>query len=79
MLRNNADVRRCSYFELGLPVVPLYFYEQNGYGILGDPGAVSRVGRNVFKCKGNSGTLIPLFRIQARFSSLVKRRSSFRS
>ena len=21
MLRNNADVRRCSYFELGLPVV----------------------------------------------------------
>ena len=20
MLRNNADVRRCSYFELGLPV-----------------------------------------------------------
>ena len=21
MLRNNADVRRCSYFELGLPVL----------------------------------------------------------
>ena len=21
MLRNNADVRRCSYFEIGLPVV----------------------------------------------------------
>ena len=21
MLRNNADVRRCSYFELGLPVI----------------------------------------------------------
>ena len=21
MLRNNADARRCSYFELGLPVV----------------------------------------------------------
>ena len=53
MLSNNADVRRCSYFELGQPVVPLYFYEQNGYGILGDPGAVSRVGgkggRKVFK------------------------------
>ena len=29
MLRNNADVRRCSYFELGLPVakeVYCYFY-----------------------------------------------------
>ena len=24
MLRNNADVRRCSYFELGLPVVRLF-------------------------------------------------------
>ena len=25
MLRNNADARRCSYFELGLPVgKPLY-------------------------------------------------------
>ena len=23
MLRNNADARRCSYFELGLPVVVL--------------------------------------------------------
>ena len=23
MLRNNADVRRCSYFELGLPVALL--------------------------------------------------------
>ena len=23
MLRNNADARRCSYFELGLPVVSL--------------------------------------------------------
>ena len=23
MLRNNADARRCSYFELGLPVVAL--------------------------------------------------------
>ena len=23
MLRNNADARRCSYFELGLPVVEL--------------------------------------------------------
>ena len=23
MLRNNADVRQCSYFELGLPVVSL--------------------------------------------------------
>ena len=23
MLRNNADARRCSYFELGLPVVKL--------------------------------------------------------
>ena len=22
MLRNNADARRCSYFELGLPVLP---------------------------------------------------------
>ena len=22
MLRNNADARRCSYFELGLPVAP---------------------------------------------------------
>ena len=26
MLRNNADARRCSYFELGLPVVfPVFF------------------------------------------------------
>ena len=25
MLRNNADVRRCSYFDLGLPVVSLQF------------------------------------------------------
>ena len=25
MLRNNADVRRCSYFKLGLPVVSLQF------------------------------------------------------
>ena len=24
MLRNNADARRCSYFELGLPVIVLY-------------------------------------------------------
>ena len=23
MLRNNADARRCSYFELGLPVITL--------------------------------------------------------
>ena len=23
MLRNNADVRRCSYFELGLPVLKI--------------------------------------------------------
>ena len=30
MLRNNADARRCSYFELGLPVVLLAcFYLRN--------------------------------------------------
>ena len=26
MLRNNADARRCSYFEVGLPVVFLNFF-----------------------------------------------------
>ena len=26
MLRNNAVVRRCSYFELGLPVTTLALY-----------------------------------------------------
>ena len=24
MLRNNADARRCSYFDLGLPVIVLH-------------------------------------------------------
>ena len=32
MLRNNADARRCSYFELGLPVV-----KRNDFSL---PGAV---------------------------------------
>ena len=31
MLRNNADVRRCSYFELGLPVdQPVTMYSVQG-------------------------------------------------
>ena len=30
MLRNNADVRRCLYFELGLPVVIRDSFGQNG-------------------------------------------------
>ena len=27
MLRNNADARRCSYFELGLPVIFIYVFQ----------------------------------------------------
>ena len=29
-LRNNADARRCSYFEIGLPVVLIYIATKNG-------------------------------------------------
>ena len=29
MLRNNADARQCSYFELGLPVNKLAWDEQS--------------------------------------------------
>ena len=32
MLRNNADVRRCSYFELGLPVDALDLSQEHEVG-----------------------------------------------
>ena len=32
MLRNNADARRRSYFELGLPVMQAYFYPRTYKG-----------------------------------------------
>ena len=48
MLRNNADARRCSYFEFGLPVLgdggrvglencadPGFFFSRDGRGALG--------------------------------------------
>ena len=33
MLRNNADVRRCSYFELTLPVTVLLEYQSLGWSL----------------------------------------------
>ena len=43
MLRNNADARRYSYFELGLPVVLwdiIPFLKLNGRGRFGDDFSV---------------------------------------
>ena len=45
MLRNNADVRRCSYFELGVPVVTSKFI------LTGE--SVSRYKRSSIRCMRN--------------------------
>ena len=39
MLRNNADVRRCAYFELGLPVLLADILQKP---LLGAPDSIKR-------------------------------------
>ena len=58
MLRNNADARRCSYFELGLPVDEPQPNLQFQFSVLDARGGGGNLGISGWGCA--AGTLEPL-------------------
>ena len=56
MLRNNADTRRCSYFELGLPVVEcVYIVEHNLLKFGGGGVLMLGLGQKKYNIQGKGG------------------------
>ena len=56
MLRNNADARRCSYFELGLPVVEcMYIVEHNLVKFGGGRLLMLELGHKKYSIPGKGG------------------------
>ena len=56
MLRNNADTRRCAYFELGLPVVEcVYIVEHNLLKFGGGGVLMLGLGQKKYNIPGKGG------------------------
>ena len=56
MLRNNADTRRCSYFELGLPEVEcVYIVEHNLLKFGGGGVLMLGLGQKKYNIPGKGG------------------------
>ena len=78
MLRNNADARRCSFFELGLPVGPSYVIvlSTSAYHLYRTPGISGENSNGTIHPSGNFPEKSNTFR-GTTFSSFLPKRPKF--